>query len=928
MAEKGRLSFTGSSGLNKPVPMNLFATWEIDGSSPSCIPRLCSLTLKKLVVVKELDKELTSVVIAVKMQGSKRILRSHEIILPPCGLVETDLALTFSLQYPHFLKREGNKLQIMLQRRKRYKNRTILGYKTLAVGSINMAEVMQHPNEGGQVLTLLSNLKQAAIKVAEIWIFALSSQPIDHEDSAMQPGQKIKSTDNYSEEEYESFSSEQEASDDAVQGQDIDDDEFDLGKPKKQRRTIVRTTSITRQQNFKQKVVALLRRFKVSDEVLDSEQDPTDNVQEVEEDLDLLYDSLDVENPSDSGPDMDDDDSVLSTPKPKLKPYFEGLSHSSSQTEIGSIHSLRSQTREPPSPIDIPEKLKNSPSKFHMDISDISSADQIQQEEAAVGSESINADTFLEKLPPSGKITKTESLIIPSSSRSEGKQPGRRGRSTSLKERQPARQQNERANSLDNERSPEPRQHLQGTSLTLLNSVKRAAFTQIPRKTVYDQLNHILISDEQLPENIILINTSDWQGQYVSELLQKHNLPIVCTCSSADIQAAFTTIVSRIQRFCNCNSQTPNPIKVTVAGAQHFLSAILRLFVEQLSHKTPDWFGYMRFLIIPLGSHPVAKYLSSIDYRYNNFFQDAVWQDFFTKTEAPSIVHSPCDSGCVFKWFSGVNSLGRCSGAILVQEIPDVVSRVTQYISNANIAHQLPIAEAMLTYKQKSPDEDSCQKFIPFIGVVKVGIVEQSSATSGDSDDAATSGSSILSSTPPTLSPAMKEASPTPPSSPSVGSGQYSSSQSLGHSGELMGLQVDYWIAQLADKKKDPEKKDPAAKNTLKCTFRSLQVSRLPGSGEITALPMMSMTVVTKEKNKKVMFLPKKTKDKEMESKSQVIEGISRLICTAKQQQTMLRVTIDGVEWNDVKFFQLAAQWSSHVKYFPIGIFTHLKSAY
>lgn len=50
-----------------------------------------------------------------------------------------------SLQYPHFLKREGNKLQIMLQRRKRYKNRTILGYKTLAAGSINMAEVSASP---------------------------------------------------------------------------------------------------------------------------------------------------------------------------------------------------------------------------------------------------------------------------------------------------------------------------------------------------------------------------------------------------------------------------------------------------------------------------------------------------------------------------------------------------------------------------------------------------------------------------------------------------------------------------------------------------------------------------------------------------------------------------------------------------------------
>ncbi|NXR54504.1 PACS2 protein, partial [Hippolais icterina] len=880
-AERSRLSFPGGTGaLGRPVPMNLFATWEIDGSSPSCVPRLCSLTLKKLVVLKELDKELISGVIAVKMQGSKRILRSHEIVLPPSGHVETELALTFSLQYPHFLKREGNKLQIMLQRRKRYKNRTILGYKTLAVGCINMAEVMQHPTEGGQVLSLFSNIKEAPLKVAEIWIFSLSSQPIDHEDSTMQASQKIKSTDNYSEEEYESFSSEQEASDDAVQGQDLDDDEYEMGKPKKQRRSIVRTTSITRQQNFKQKVVALLKRFKVSDEVLDSEQDPAEHVPEVEEDLDLLYDTLDIENPSDSGPEMEDDDSVLSTPKPKLKPYFEGLSHSSSQTEIGSIHSIRSQ-REPPSPVEVPEKTKSLGTKHAGDsVSDTVPYESNQQAEVQEA-ELPTPDVFVEKLPPSGKITKTESLIIPSTSRSEGKQTGRRGRSTSLKERQPVRPQNERANSLDNERSPDTRHHL-----------------QIPRKTVYDQLNHILVSDDQLPENIILVNTSDWQGQYLSDVLQKHTLPVVCTCSSADIQAAFSTIVSRIQRYCNCNSQPPNPIKIAVAGAQNYLSAVLRLFVEQLSHKTPDWLSYMKFLIIPLGSHPVAKYLGSVDYRYNNFFQDLAWRDLFNKLEAQTTV----------------------------SEEPDVVSRITQYIAGANCAHQLPIAEAMLTYKQKSPDEESSQKFIPFVGVVKVGIVEQSSATSGDSDDAAPSSSIVLSSTPPSVSPAVKEASPTPPSSPSVTGSFSSPSQGLG--AELMGLQVDYWIAAPpVDRKRDPEKKDPSTtKNTLKCTFRSLQVSRLPASGEIATTPTMSMTVVTKEKNKKVMFLPKKTKDKEVESKSQCIEGISRLICTAKHQQNMLRVLIDGVEWNDVKFFQLAAQWSSHVKHFPICIFGHSKS--
>lgn len=49
----------------------------------------------------------------------------------------------------------------------------------------------------------------------------------------------------------------------------------------------------------------------------------------------------------------------------------------------------------------------------------------------------------------------------PAPHRSEGKQAGRRGRSTSLKERQPARPQNERANSLDNERCPDTRSQLQ-----------------------------------------------------------------------------------------------------------------------------------------------------------------------------------------------------------------------------------------------------------------------------------------------------------------------------------------------------------------------------------------------------------------------------------------------------------------------------------
>lgn len=44
-----------------------------------------------------------------------------------------------------------------------------------------------------------------------------------------------------------------------------------------------------------------------------------EQIQEVEEDLDELYDSLEMYNPSDSGPEMEETDSILSTPKPKLR---------------------------------------------------------------------------------------------------------------------------------------------------------------------------------------------------------------------------------------------------------------------------------------------------------------------------------------------------------------------------------------------------------------------------------------------------------------------------------------------------------------------------------------------------------------------------------------------------------------------------------
>uniref|UniRef100_A0AAQ6A4S2 Uncharacterized protein n=1 Tax=Amphiprion ocellaris TaxID=80972 RepID=A0AAQ6A4S2_AMPOC len=667
----GTCSRLSGTSFGVPVPMNLFATWEIDRSSPSCVPRLCSLTLKKLMVLRELDRQLSSVVIAVKIQGSKRTLRSNEYVLPPDGLMETDLELTFSLQYPHFLKRDSNRLHVMLQRRKRYKNRTILGYKTLAVGVIDMAEVMQHPTDGAHILSLHSNLKDASVHAAELSIQSLFSQPIEHEDTGHH-GNKSKLSHDVTPERHDVTPERHAAAD----------------------HKLCMYFFSFQQPNFKQKFVALLRRFKVSDEVLDS--DPVGHSQEAEEDLDLLYDSLEVYSPSDSGAELDDD-SVQSTPKPKLR----SAQHLDNTCKTG-------------------------------------------------GSKSCHPWTI------------------------------------SLKDRQNSRGM-DRTSSIDSE-----------TSLLL-----DMFLLQVARKSVLDQLNHILFSEEHIPESIILVNTTNWQGQYLSELL--FDQPIVCTISVADVQAAFSAIISRIQRFCNCNSQTPPTVKVAVGGDQTYLSTVLCCFVEQLASKTPDWLSYVRILIIPVGLHPLAKYVSSLDGRFCSLFMDTSWRELFGRVEPPPL-----------------DPVG-------------VASRVSQYLSGAAVSHLCPISEAMLTCKHKS-----C--------------------------------------------PA-----------------------------EVMGLQVDYWSSQGGG----GSRKEAAMKNTLKSNFRCLQVSRLSG-GEL------SMTVVTKEKNKKVIFLSKKTKEKEAESRSQQIEGISRLICTSKHQHT-LRVSIDGVEWNDVKFFQLAAQWPTHVKHFPVGIFGYNK---
>jgi hypothetical protein len=242
----------------------------------------------------------------------------------------------------------------------------------------------------------------------------------------------------------------------------------------------------------------------------------------------------------------------------------------------------------------------------------------------------------------------------------------------------------------------------------------------------------------------------------------------------------------------------------------------------------------------------------------------------------------------------------------------EIIHRIVNYLNNANAIIQIPIAEAMVTYKEKSLDDESQQVFIPFVCDVKIGLMEGMFGNQSLEDECQT-----LSSSPPNASQKsshigsmeksvsltsplsskdqqlsqLSQSSLTPPSSPSISvtanpvigggaqtqlnsslqsqqlqglqnnsvqssqqqttSGNLNSSLSIS-SNERMDLQIDYW--PIALKSSDgTNKKADSSKFTLKNTFRTLQVSRLPNMGELNS-QSLTLSYVTKEKKQKSKY--------------------------------------------------------------------------
>ncbi|ESO06793.1 hypothetical protein HELRODRAFT_191199 [Helobdella robusta] len=879
------------------------------------------------------------------LRGAKRVLRSNEIQIPASGMLDTELDLSFSLQ------RDCNYLQILIQRRKKYKNRAMPGYKTLASGKVNMSHILQHSCD--QELKLFpEDSKESANPVAMVMMMSLSSQPVDHvinrrqivsTDADRSPGEMSDDDDVI----HDEYSSNDDTSDVEMMMTADDDNNPVMRKTRKARDRFM----IRQQRNFKEKFAALLKRFKVSEEVLESAVQDLGGDNEIRRDDDNVDDLFeDVENLSESDPDIDAL-SVRSTPKPKLRPFFSGRggsntclddrrnNHDWSVDEMGLKKS--DDTNQENGKIDR-NGLNIMNNNTNNIISNSSTANQ----------SNIPNDAFT---PVRRKTSKQFSAIF--SPPAFFKTPKNRNRSSSFADKMYLMSNNNKCvNNIYNNVEYSYNNNYNNTASSFNkdnnnNKQSRRCSTSacevLPRRIFMEQMSSILSCDHNSPEVIVML---------LAQALQSTKHRTICTCSPSEVRTIVSTIASKIQKCTNKSLTQELPIKVAIVGGDKYISSVLRPYVELFSNKSSDWINYIRFLVVPLGPSIIGKNLSSIDNRYAGLFNDSAWKDN------------------VFERFDFSNRFNQS------MDIGEVATRIVKYLNNARHMIQLPLSEAILTNKDKGID-DSSHLIVPFLGEVRLGVMDVGNTSNIFSSlidyDETSNANASLSNSPPqsshmishmtNMDKVKENISHTPPESNNFLSTPTttttaSSTTTAAQNIDAFNLQVDYWLMSgtssqssnatsnlptnlfNSDLKSDLltnitssasgkflSKKD--LKCSLKMMFRSVKIFRnsglqLSGDGSLLAGGSnagLSMVVVTREKKQKIMRIGKRSKESEL-NKSQQIDGISRLICTSRSQNHPLNVTIDGVDWSGIKFFQVSSQWQTHIKYFPVLIFGDLSS--
>lgn len=215
-----------------------------------------------------------------------------------------------------------------------------------------------------------------------------------------------------------------------------------------------------------------------------------------------------------------------------------------------------------------------------------------------------------------------------------------------------------------------------------------------PRKTLLDQLARTFATDEtQLPDIVCIVGPTEVHGQaLVSRLtaILGTTKPLFSPLNSAEVKSIVQALLNKIQKYCNSTAKPPTTIKVLLLGGDWLQGMVLRHYVELLAARPPDWVNHLRFYIVSFGSSSIARYLSSIDASYAMLFGMDNWSQLCERAVA-----------------------GGMDQTQARPEVIEIVNRIQKYLHNMGPCTQIPIAEAMVNYKE----EESCHIFVPFVSV-------------------------------------------------------------------------------------------------------------------------------------------------------------------------------------------------------------------
>ncbi|CAH0594027.1 unnamed protein product [Chrysodeixis includens] len=887
------------TNASKPVPMKLFAAWEVDRTPSNCIPRLCTLRITRLRVCGALGEAgggaaggagAGAVILAARMHSSKRTLRSNDIAVPP---LDVELDLCFSLQYPHFVKRDGNRLQIMLQRRKKYKNRTILGYKTLAEGVIRMDQVLQRSMDMELELTSVGGKVGTAAgqPVAKLTITGLASTPVDHD--TKNNNTLLITERGYSDEEEEGEFSSVEEADDMTYGaparrrahRQLAFNKTDLSYTKlsrsrdlsfmereRKRQSYISSKANDRdsdselenaaakrkgsrgklaQRNLKQKFAALLRRFRVPEEM--SERGAARDTHHAQHDIDELFqelESLSCGEGEDSGPDQMDTISIGSTPKPSLRPFFSSSRSLANQdhhrhSNGGGCAVVRHASVASGAELSaLRERHVGTLPLTESEVIRSSAGDERASDGNSDGDATIDAPVSgasVSSSPPNETKEDKRSRLFRSATSGSNLTPGAGV----------TRKKNSLVVGTDR---PLSVHELPAQSPTTLES----------RRTWAEQVSRLLGEEAVGPECVGVCAGGPGGAGAAAAALHALGAPALLAPSAApDPRPLLHALYSRAKQ----TSRRSN-IRVAICGGDAAASAALRAHAE-LAARRPHDAPSVRFYIIPIGPSVIARHLSASDGAYASLFTSDSWANICERAADGS-----------------------------APDVSEMTSRIGRYLNSIGPVNNVPIGEAMVAYRDKAGDEDSSQTFVPFIAEVRVGCSE-GGVSSVELDEGG--------------SPPARASPPATPAPHALAGLPHATDLAatplpLLARTEPLELQLDYWLVP------GRQTDGTDSKVTVKASFRALHVTRQNAH--------LCITYLTKEKKQKIMRLGKK-KEKTGEAevgRAQTVDGVARLICSAKSSHNVpLKVYIDGTELNGVKFFQLSTQWQTHVKTFPVA---------